>query len=143
METLHRAGVKPPWVDRAGKIKAMHATLRRRALGARVGVWCGVVCVCVCVRAWGFGGVCAYSCLLTRPYYNPKPYGNNTPAEWARLLLLLDAGDAAAGAAIPRGALPGLRERWRGRLEGLRSMEGDLAFVNAEIDVYNLQVGRA
>lgn len=33
METLHRAGVKPVWVDRAGRIKQMHATLRRRVQG--------------------------------------------------------------------------------------------------------------
>jgi hypothetical protein len=33
METLHRAGVKPVWVDRAGRVKQMHAALRRRAEG--------------------------------------------------------------------------------------------------------------
>lgn len=33
METLHRAGVKPVWVDKAGRIKQMHALLRRRVEG--------------------------------------------------------------------------------------------------------------
>lgn len=59
------------------------------------------------------------------------------PAEWARLLL--DQAPISSGS-IPRSALPRLQEQWRGVLEGLRSLEEDLAFVNNEIDLYNLQV---
>jgi hypothetical protein len=68
-------------------------------------------------------------------------------AEWARLLL----DDAATASTDSSGSssspvpcsvpLPRLQEKWRARLESLKSVEEDLAFVNAEIDTYNLQVG--
>lgn len=113
METLHRAGVKPVWVDRAGRIKQMHAMLRRRAEGTRMYVYVYVL---------------AY--VYTTNSNTLKPYA----AEWARLLL------DEPSSSVPASALPRLQERWHSRLEGLRSLKDDLGFVNAEIDLYNLQV---
>lgn len=46
-------------------------------------------------------------------------------AEWAKLVLEEEKVD---------------RRRWKERMEGLRCLEDDLGFVNAEIDTYNLQV---
>ena len=59
------------------------------------------------------------------------------PAEWAQLLLD-HAGEAAAP--LSKSEVAGLRRRLRERAESLRALEEDLAFVNGEIDLYNLQV---